>query len=145
MIFLLSKKDWIGQFSASHHYILHPKWLQILDKTTRELKETLKKQQRNLGPKSHMCPFLTYPYFWEGFCFPVMILEKVANFGTLEEVVFGKPPGCTLKLCNRLPAWLFLKREIKVLLLRFWWVIFLKLWFFVEKWVILAPIQLINR
>ena len=41
-----------------------------------------------------------------------MISEKVANFGTLKEIVFGKPTACTSKLCNRFLAWLCL-REIK--------------------------------
>ena len=90
-------------------------------------------QKQNFGPKSHMCPFSTYLYFWEGSWLQVMILEKVANFGNLEEMVFEKPADCTSKLCNRLPAWLCPKREIKRLFLRFRWEICLTLWFFVPK------------
>ena len=85
-------------------------------------------KKSNSGPKSQMCQFFSYPYFLEGFCLQVMILGKVVNFGNLKEMVFGKPPGCTSKLCNRLPAWLSLKREIKGLFLKFWRKTCLNLW-----------------
>ena len=77
-----------------------------------------------------MCQLFTYLYFWESFCLQVLIWEKVANFGNLDEMLLGKSLSCTSKLCNRLPAWLCLRREIKGLFLKFWWEACLKLWFF---------------
>ena len=77
--------------------------------------------------------FREISYFWEGFCLEVVILEKVPNFATLEELVFGKPSGSTSKPCNRLFAALCPKREIKGLFLEIWWEICLKLWCFAPK------------
>ena len=133
MIFLLSEKAEKGQFSVSHQPLWFTlKWLKFCTEPpggTLHL-EKRKKELGNLGPKAPICSFFTYPHFWEGFWLQVMILEKVGNFSNLEKMVFGKPPGCTSKLCNRLPAWLCLKREIKGLFLKFWWEACLKLWFF---------------
>ena len=133
-MFPLSEKAWKGQFSTSHPYGLQQKWFQILRRTTRghDAMGHFKKK-RNLGPKSQKCPFLTYPYFWEYFCFQDVIFEKVPNFATLEQMVFGKSPGCTWKLCNHLFAALCCKWGIKDLFVKFWWEICLKLWFFVPK------------
>ena len=36
---------------------------------------------------------------------------RKSGFGNLEEMVFGKPLGCTSKLCNRLPACLCLEKR----------------------------------
>ena len=66
-----------------------------------------------------MCPFLTYQYFLEIFCSQVILLEKVPNFATLGEIVFGKPLGFNSKLCNYLFAALCRKGEIKGLFLKF--------------------------
>ena len=114
------------------------KWLQILRRTTRRLVamghlKKKKKKRRNLGPKSHKCPFLIYLYFWEYFCLEVAIFKKVTNFDTLKEIVFGKPSGCASKICDRLFWGLKGKKEIKGLFVKFWWEICLKLWFFVPK------------
>ena len=128
--FPLSEIAQKGQFSGSHPYGLQQKWLQILRRTTRGL-VAIKK--RNLWPKPHKCPFLTYLYFWEYFCLEVAIFKKVTNFDTLKEIVFRKPPGCTSKLCNSLFWGLKGKKEIKGLFVKFWWEIYLKLWFFVPK------------
>ena len=89
--FPLSEIAQKGQFSGSHPYGLQQKWLQILRRTTRGLVAMghLKKI-KNLGPKSHKCPFLTYLYFWEYFCLQVAIFKKVPHFATLEEMVFDK-------------------------------------------------------
>ena len=91
------------------------------------------KKTRNLGPKSHKCPFLTYLYFLEYFCLQVAIFKKVPPFATLEEMVFGKPSGCASKICDRLFWGLKGKKEIKGLFVKFWWEVYLKLWFFVPK------------
>ena len=91
MMFPFSEKAQKGQISASYHYGLRQKWLQILLKTicygTLEQKTT--KFVTKISHFQHQC-------FWESFCLQVMILEKVANFGNLGEMIFGKPLGCTL-------------------------------------------------
>ena len=85
-MFPLSGKAQKGQFPV---YDLQQKWLWILGKAMRGLVAMEKK--RNLGPKSHRYPFLTYTQ--------VVIFVKSDK---LWHLVYGKPPGCTSTILDNL-------------------------------------------
>ena len=132
--FPLSKIAQKDQFSGPHPYGLKQKWLQILHRTTRGLVVLghLKKKGK-FKTKISQVPIFDISVFLRGFLLRICDFRKSGKFWQLREMVLGKPLGCTLKICNHLPAWLCLKRTIKGLFLKFRWEICLTLWFFVPR------------
>ena len=106
------------------------------------------KKIAKFGIKSSDVPTFHISVFLRGFLLTSSDLRERGKLWQLGDMLFGKSLGCTSKLCNRLPAWLCLKREIKGLFLKFWWEACLKLCFFFSRTfgirVFLAPIELRN-